>query len=204
MSDASVLRAPVPRDMVALSLVVVVCGMAAGWLAATPLLFITTPVVAAGIAAAAGFSVRIPEWKRTALEVLASLPDGEGRAQLDALLRRLSVAPVSAQAVPLVLAACEAARQLSALELHVAAFEAPPQRNATVERSARWHDALQRCQRGVAMLTQRLEEAGAALGRWQAAQGQGSGENLGKLARELSDESRYQQEAAHEVEALLA
>jgi hypothetical protein len=193
--------------MVALSLVVVVGGMGAGWLAGTPLLFLTTPVVAAVIAAAAGFASRIPEWKRTALSVLGSLPDGEGRAQLDALLRRLSVAPVSAQAVPLVLAACAAARQLSALELHVAAFEAPPQppqRDATVERSARWHEALQRCQRGVAMLTQRLEEAGAALGRWQASQGEGTGENLGKLARELNDESRYQQEAAHEVEALLA
>jgi hypothetical protein len=30
------------------------------------------------------------------------------------------------------------------------------------------------------------------------------GESLGTLARELNDESRYQQEAAHEVEALLA
>jgi hypothetical protein len=61
---------------------------------------------------------------------------------------------------------------------------------------------LQRCQRGVSLLTHRLQDASAALGRWQAAQG--SGENLAKLARELNDESRYQQEAAHEVEALLA
>jgi hypothetical protein len=186
--------------MVPLIAVVALGGMAAGLLSATPLLFVTTPLVAGGIAVAASLGNRIPEWKRTALAVLQSLPDGEGRVQLDALLRRLSVAPVSAQVVPLVLVACEAARQLSALELHVAAFEA--QRNAPVERSTRWHDALQRCQHGVALLTQRLEEAGAALGRWQAAQG--SGENLGELARELNDESRYQQEAAHEVEALLA
>jgi hypothetical protein len=49
-----------------------------------------------------------------------------------------------------------------------------------------------------------LEEAIAALGRWQAAQGVGVAESLGTLARELNEESRYQQEAAHEVEALLA
>jgi hypothetical protein len=46
-----------------------------------------------------------------------------------------------------------------------------------------------------------LEEASAALTRWQVAQG--AGECLGELALELNDESRYQQEAAREVEALL-
>jgi hypothetical protein len=47
-----------------------------------------------------------------------------------------------------------------------------------------------------------LQDASAALSRWQAAQG--AGESLGELARELNDESRYQQDAAHEVESLLA
>ncbi len=49
-----------------------------------------------------------------------------------------------------------------------------------------------------------MQDASAALSRWQAAHGIGVGESLGTLARELNDESRYQQEAAHEVEALLA
>jgi len=56
--------------------------------------------------------------------------------------------------------------------------------------------------RGRALLAQRLQDASAALTRWQAAQG--AGESLGELARELNDESRYQQEAAHEVDLLLA
>jgi hypothetical protein len=47
-----------------------------------------------------------------------------------------------------------------------------------------------------------LQDASAALTRWQAAQG--AGESLGELARELNDESRYQQDATHEVESLLA
>ena len=104
--------------------------------------------------------------------------------------------PAAAQAGPLVSAACEAARQLSALELHVDAFEA--------QQNPRWHDACERCKLGRDLLTQRLEEAIAVLSRWQAAQGVGVAESLGELAEELNDESRYQQEATREVEALLS
>jgi len=102
----------------------------------------------------------------------------------------------------LVSAACDAARQLSALELHLDAFAA--QQKPTSEQSPRWRDALERSRRGRDLLTQRLEDASAALSRWQAAQGADVGENLGNLARQLNEESRYQQDAAHEVEALLA
>jgi len=182
-------RAPVPSDIWPLLAAVVIGGTVAGFVAATPVLFITTPIVASVLAAAAAFSRRTPEWHSMAQQVLAHLPEGQARVLLTDLLLRAAAVPAAAEAGPLVSAACEAARQLSALEIHVGAFEA--QENP-------------RCKRGRDLLTQRLEEAIAALGRWQAAQGVGVAENLGTLARELNEESRYQQEAAHEVEALLA
>ncbi len=170
MTAAAVWRAPVPSDILPLLAAVVVGGCVAGFLATAPVLFVTSPLVAAGLAAAAVFGRRTPEWNPVAVEALAP--------------------------GPLVAAACDAARQLAALEVHVDAFEAHP--------SPRSHDALERCRRGRDLLTQRLQDASAALSRWQAAQGIGVGESLGTLARELNDESRFQQEAAYEVEALLA
>ena len=197
---AAALRAPVPLDVIALIAAVAIGGTVAGFLAAAPLLLVTTPVVAAGLAAAAAFGQRKPEWHRLAVDALALLPDGQARMLLADLLRRAEAVPAAAHAGPLAVAACEAARQLSALELHLAAFEA--HQGAEPEQSPRWRDALTRCRRGRALLTQRLQDASAALSRWQAAQG--AGESLGELARELNDESRYQQDAAHEVESLLA
>jgi hypothetical protein len=196
VTAATAWRAPVPSDILPLLAAVVVGGSVAGFLAATPVLFITSPLVAAGLAAVAVFGRRTSEWSPVAVEVLAQLPDGQARTLLVDLLRRADAVPRAAQAGPLVSAACEAARQLAALEVHVDAFEAHP--------SPRSHDALERCRRGRDLLTQRLQDASAALSRWQAARGVGVGESLGTLARELNDESRYQQEAAHEVEALLA
>jgi len=196
VTAATAWRAPVPSDILPLLAAVVVGGSVAGFLAAAPVLFITSPLVAAGLAAVAVFGRRTPEWNPVAVETLAQLPDGKARTLLVDLLRRADAVPQVAHAGPLVSAACEAARQLAALEVHVDAFEAHP--------SPRSHDALERCRRGRDLLTQRLEDASAALSRWQAAQGIGAGESLGALARELNDESRFQQEAAHEVEALLA
>lgn len=182
MTAATAWRAPVPRDILPLLAAVVVGGSIAGFLSATPLLFITSPLVAAGLAAAAVFGRRRPDWNPVAADALAQLPDGQARTLLVDLLRRADAAPAAAQAGPLVSAACEAARQLAALELH---GDAPV------------------AKRGRALLTQRLEDASAALTRWQAVQGADAGESLGNLARELSDESRYQHEAAREVNALL-
>lgn len=200
MTAAAALRAPVPREILPLIAAVAIGGLLAGVLAATPVLFITTPVVASALALAAALGSRVPEWKRQAMAFLEQLPDGQARLLLDDLLRRASAAPLAAQVEPLVAAAREAARQLSALEIHLAAFEA--QQATAGDKPSRWRDALHRCQRGASLLTHRLQDASVALSRWQAAQG--SGESLGQLARELNDESRYQQEAAHEVEALLA
>ncbi len=180
MTAAAPWRAPVPADILPLLGAVVIGGTAAGFLTATPVLFITTPIVAAAL----------------------QLPDGQARALLTDLLRRAAAVPAAAQAGPLVAAACEAARQLSALELHLDAFTA--HQSTLLDQSPRSRDAFERCRRGRDLLTQRLQDASAALSRWQAAQGVGVGESLGNLARELSEESRYQEEAAHEVEALLA
>ncbi len=202
MTAAVAWRAPVPSDILPLLAAVVIGGTTAGFLAATPVLFITTPIVAAGLAAAAALARRRPEWSRAAERVLAQLPDGQARVLLLDLLRRAAAVPPAAQAGPLVSAACDAARQLHGLDLHLDAFAA--QQNTLPDHSPRWLDAFERCKRGRDLLTQRLQEASAALSRWQAAQGIGVGESLGVLARELNEESRYQQEAAHEVEALLA
>jgi hypothetical protein len=178
---AAALRAPVPLDVIALIAAVAIGGTVAGFLAAAPLLLVTSPLVAVGLAAAAAFGHRKPEWHRLAVDALALLPDGNARMLLADLLRRAEAVPSAAHAGPLVSAACGAAFQLAALELH---GDAPV------------------AKRGRALLTQRLQDASAALTRWQAAQG--AGESLGELAQELNDESRYQQDAAHEVESLLA
>jgi hypothetical protein len=198
MRAATAWRATVPVEILPLIVAVAIGGNAAAVLAATPMLFFTTPVVAAALAVAAALGRPTPEWNGEAVRTLAQLPEGAARVLLVDLLRRAAAVPAAANADPLVYAACDAARQLSALALHLAAFHAD-QRG---EHSARWNDALERCERGSALLTQRLEDASAALSRWQAAQG--AGESLGVLARELNDESRYQQEATHEVEALLS
>lgn len=180
MTAATAWRASVPSDILPLVAAVAIGGSMAAFLGRAPILLLTTPVVAASLAAAATFGRRLPEWNRLAVDTLSRLPEGQARVLLTDLLRRAAAVPSAAHADPLVSAACTAALQLSALELH---GDAPV---AT---------------RGRALLTQRLEEASAALTRWQVAQG--AGESLGELARELNDESRYQQEAAREVEALL-
>lgn len=202
MTALAVWRAPVPSDILPLLGAVVIGGTAAGFLAATPLLFITTPIVATALAVAAAATRRRAEWSDASEQALAELPEGQARALLSDLLRRAVAVPAAAQAGPLVSAACDAARQLAALEQHVEAFQA--QQNTGHDQSPRWQDAYDRCRRGCDLLVQRLQDASAALSRWQAVQGTEVGESLGKLARELNEESRYQQEAAHEVEALLA
>lgn len=182
--NAARLRAPVPADILPLIVAVAVGGMVAGVLAATPILFLTTPIIAAGLAAAATLVQRIPEWKSVADATVADLPEsgGEARYLLLDLIKRAAAASSATAVAPLVVAACDAARQLSALEAH---------------------PESERCRRGCDLLTQRLEEASAALSRWQAVQGVEAAENLGKLARELNEESRYQHEAAQEVQSLL-
>jgi hypothetical protein len=197
MTAATAWRVTVPSDILPLVFTVTIGGSVAGFLAEMPLLFFTSAVMAAAIAAAATFGPRTPESNPVAAEALAQLPDGQARALLADLLQRAAAVPAVAHAGPLVSAACEAARQLSALEVHLAAFEGHPH-------EGKMRDAFERCQRGSALLAQRLQDASAALSRWQAAQGIGVGESLGELARELNDESRYQQEAAREVEALLS
>src|SRR5258706_426316 len=102
MTAAVAWRAPVPSDILPLLGAVVIGGTAAGFLAATPLLFITTPIVAAGLAAAAAvLARRTPERSRAAEQVLAQLPDGQARILLLDLLRRAAAGSLAAQARPL-------------------------------------------------------------------------------------------------------
>jgi len=96
-------------------------------------------------------------------------------------------------------AACVAARELAALEQHLAAFDA--RRDRLDDAPPGWLDALSRCERGRDLLTQRLLEASAALSGWQAGAG---GDALGALAQDLDEEGLRQEAAAREVAALLA
>ena len=202
MTAPLVLRASVPREILPLIGVVAIGGTVAGFIAPLPLLFITTPIVAAALALAATLGQGTAEWYEPAAHTLGQLPEGPARTLLRDLLRRADAVSAAAYATPLVFAACAAARQLSALELHLEAFDA--NLDTELAQSPRWNDAFHRCRRGRDLLTQRLQDASAALSRWQAAQGAEAGESLGRLARELNEESRYQQEAAQAVEALLA
>jgi hypothetical protein len=199
-------------DIMALSAAVTVGGIAAGFLAATPLLFFTSPAVAAGLAGTAAFGRRAapsalaPAAHRAAVQALTQLVDGHARNLLTDLLRRATSVPNAAGRIaPLVVAACDAARHLASLERHLEAFAG--QNDRPVDPSPRWHDAWQRCERGRDLLTERLVEASSALSHWQASAatqldtGPGS---LAELAAELKAEARRQQDAAREVEALLA
>ena len=211
-------RAIVPLPIVGLAGLVAAGGIVAGLAAAAPALLIVSPAVAIGLAGVAAIGRRVPVWnppagqppalpleaERAAVAALASLPAGHARALLVDLLRRATAVTVGTDRVAgLIAAACGAARDLAALEQHLAAFDA--QRDRMLDAPADWLDALNRCERGRDLLTQRLLEASAALSGWQARTAPAEdADQLGELARELDAEGRRQAEAAREVVELLA
>jgi hypothetical protein len=217
-SLATVWRTDVPMPIVALASAVSLCGLAAGVVAATPVLFATTPLVAMGLVSAATLGRRTPVWnpppagrsalppeaERDVVRVLTELPTGAARGLLTDLVRRASAAPAGAGSVgPLVRAACAAARELAALERHLEAFEAQSDRLTATPHGL---DALARCEQGRDVLVQRLLEASATLSRLSgdAALRSGGPESaLAAAARDLETEGRVQADAAREVEALL-
>jgi predicted Ser/Thr protein kinase len=216
-SLAALWRTDVPVPILALASVVSLGGLAAGLIAATPVLFATTPLVATGLVSAAAVGRRRPVWnpppagrsalpaeaERESVRALAELPSGAARGLLTDLVRRASAAPAGVSVGPLVLAACAAARELAALERHLDALEAQSDRMTT---TAGGLDALARCEQGRDVLVQRLLEATATLS-WlagDAALRAGAPEaTLAAAARDLESEGRAQAEAAREVEALL-
>lgn len=213
-------RTHVPPPILALAGVVAAAGAAAALAAATPVLLVTSPAMAVGLVTLAAALRRAPVWnpsparhstlppeaERSAVRALATLPSGASRTLLIDLLHRAD-AVTSAGADPvhlegLVIAACEAARELAALEQHLGAFDA--RRDRLADASPAWLDALSRCERGRDLLTQRLLEASAALSSWQAGAAATEGtEALAELARDLGEEGRRQEEAAFEVAELL-
>jgi hypothetical protein len=212
-------RAPVPASIAALAGVVVTAGAAAGVAAATPLLLVSAPLVAAGLASVAALGRRTPVWnpppasrsalpagvERDAVRTLAALPTGAARRLLIDLVRRASAMPQAADLIgPLVVAACAAARGLATLEQHLDAFDAERERLA--DPAAGWLDAVARCERGRDALVQRLLDATATLSRVSAdvaLRAASPRASLADLTRELDAESRLQTGAAREVEALL-
>jgi len=213
-------RAAVPRPVVILAGVVAVTGSTLGLAAATPVLLITSPLVAGGLVALAAALRRTPVWnppaagrsslpedaERAAVRTLAALPAGAARSLFVDLLRRAKAVTVDLrgeQVGSLIVAACGAARDLAALEQHLAAFDA--RRDRLADASAQWLDALSRCEQGRDLLTQRLLEASAALSGWQARVLDGEGTDaLASLTRDLDAEGRRQEAAAREVAELLA
>ncbi len=214
-------RAAVPLPIAALAGVVVVVGAAAGLVGATPVLLVTSPAVAAGLVTLAVALRRAPVWnpssyrrsplpmaaERAAVRALAALPVGAARELLIDLLRRADavtmLGPNASQLEQLVIAACDAARDLAALEQHLGAFDA--RRDRLADAPPGWLDALSRCERGRDLLTQRLLEASAALSRWQAGSAQAEGtDTLAELVQDLGEEGRRQEAAARAVAELLA
>jgi hypothetical protein len=213
-------RAGVPRPIAVLAGVVAVTGTTLGLAAATPVLLVTSPVVAGGLVLLAAGLRRTAVWnppsaaqpslpvdaERAAVRALAALPAGAARSLVLDLLRRARAATTARQAEqvgPLVVAACAAARDLAALEQHLAAFDA--RRDRLADAPSGWLDALSHCERGRDLLTQRLLEASAALSGWQAGVVAREGTDLlVELTRDLDEEGRRQEEAAREVAELLA
>jgi hypothetical protein len=219
-SRAAAWRAAVPPPILVLAAVVTATGAAAGVAAATPVLLITSPAFAAGLVTLAVALRRAPVWnpsstrrstlpaeaERAAVRALAALPAGAARALLIDLLRRADAVTTGKEGnglEQLVIAACDAARDLAGLEQHLGAFDA--QRDRLADAPPGWLDALSRCERGRDLLTQRLLEASAAVSGRQAATISGDGaETLAALVRDLGEEGRRQEEAAREVAELLA
>jgi len=108
--------------------------------------------------------------ERAAVRALAALPGGTARALLVDLLRRADAVTAAGNGANgldrLVIAACDAARDLAGLEQQLGAFDA--RRDRLADAPPGWLDALNRCERGRDLLTQRLLEASAALSGWQA------------------------------------
>jgi len=220
-SRTTSLGAAVPPAIVVLAGIVAVTGAAVGFAAATPVLLVTSPAVAVGLVTLAVALRRAPVWnpsstrrstlpaeaERAAVRALAALPTGAARALLVDLLRRADAVTAAAREVngldQLVIVACDAARDLAALEQHLGAFDA--RRDRLVDAPPGWLDALSRCERGRDLLTQRLLEASAALSGWQAATVEGEGaQTLAALVRDMGEEGRRQEAAAREVAELLA
>ena len=211
-------RTDVPMPMVALAGVVTAGGLVAGMLAAVPVLYATTLVVAMGLVSAATVGRRTPVWnpapagptmlppeaEREAVGALAELPTGAARAILIDLVRRAASAPVEASRVgALVVAACAAARKLAALERQLDAFDAQSDRLTATPAGL---DALARCDQGRDALVQRLLEATAAVSRLSGDAAVRLGVPESALAAAVSDletEGRVQVEVAREVDALL-
>jgi len=220
-SHTSSWRAAVPPPILVLAGLVAATGAAAAFAAATPVLLVTTPAVAAGLVALAIAIRRAPVWnpsptrratlppgaERAAARALAALPAGAARGLLIDLLRRADTVTAAAMGAnrldQLLIAACDAARDLAALEHHLGAFDA--RRDRLADASPGWLDALSRCERGRDLLTQRLLEASAALSRWQAGAVEAEGaDTLADLVRDMGEEGRRQEAAAREVAELLA
>lgn len=217
-SLAHLWRTDVPAPIMALAGAVTTGGLAVAVFAATPLLFATTPLVAASLVSLATIGRRTPVWnprpagrgglpleaERAAARTLAELPNGAARALLIDLLRRASGSPVGPALVEaLVVAACTAARQLAALDRHLDAGDAQTER---LTNRADGLDALARCEQGRDALVQRLLETTATLSRMTgeaALQAALPDSPLAAAARELAEEGRLQADAAREVEALL-
>ena len=217
-SLARLLRSDVPTPILLLAGAVTTGGLAAGVLAAAPLLFATTPLVAVSLVSLATLGRRTPVWnprpagrhvlpldaEREAVRTLAELPTRAARTLLIDLLRRTAASPVGPALVgALVVAACAVARQLAALDRQLDAGAAQTERLTS---RADGIEALARCEQGRDALVQRLLETTATLSRMTgdaALQAALPDSPLAAAARELAEEGRIQADAAREVAELL-
>jgi len=219
--------APMPWKAWGLAGAMAGVGGAAG-VAALPALIWASPLLAAlmvllgqrelqrpVVAAVAHEPVLPTPLERKILEALARLPEGTARGLLADLVRmgsglvahfkRLGDREAASELATVLEHACEAAMDLSDLDENLTRFE--KQRESFPNRPEGWLDALSQCERTRDALVQRLLDVMTVLGQARslgAMAATGPSARLAEMGAELSRDLKAHEQAAKEVEALLA
>jgi hypothetical protein len=135
------------------------------------------------------------------VDVVRSAQHGHARTH-----RSGAVSPLAIRLEELVVAACDAALELSGIDAALERLHKARVRHSRLPKD--WHSGLARSESARDSLVQRLLEAVAALASLEIAGAEGSEarateEALCELTRELADEQKMQAEAARELEAFL-
>jgi hypothetical protein len=210
----------VPASLYALAGTTLIAGLVAS--TALPTLLASSPLIAGLLVLGAHRAVQrpllAPRTRRSSLppaldrrigETLAALPAGTARSLLADLTRigealfRGPEAPAAtaAELGELLGHACQAARNLAALDETLAVLERRREGATAIATWAESHSAIERARD---RLVQQLLEALTVVGRLQGRALQSAEAQLSAVARDLADRSEADAAAMREVEALLA
>jgi Protein kinase domain len=211
----------VPASLYALAATTLVAGLAAS--TALPTLLASSPVVAGLLVLGAHRAVQrpvlTPRRRRSSLppdldrriaETLGSLPLGTARSLLadvtrigESVFGAPGPMPVSPELAELLHHACDAARDLAALDDTLVVLE---KRRESATAVASWADGHATIERARDRLVQQMLEALTVVGRLQtraAASSEAAGSELAAAARDLAERSEADAAAMREVDALL-